>query len=134
MAHTKTPEERTRMMSLIRSRETVPELAVRRAAHRMGYRFRLCRKELPGTPDLVFASLRKVIFVHGCFWHMHGCKLSRLPKSNLDYWIPKFKRNRGRDRENLMALSRQGWKHLVIWECESKDICYLQKLLKKFLG
>jgi len=85
-------------------------------------------------PDLVFVSRRKVIFVHGCFWHMHGCKLSRVPKSNLDYWIPKFKRNCARDARNIKALTAQGWKHLVIWECESRNINSLQKRLKKFLA
>lgn len=134
MVHKKTPEERSRMMRLIKGRDTVPELAVRRVAHRMGYRFRLHRKDLPGTPDLAFVSRRKVVFVHGCFWHMHGCRLSRAPKSNLKYWIPKFKRNRARDARNLKALSAGGWKHLVIWECESRDSLNVQKLLKKFLG
>jgi DNA mismatch endonuclease (patch repair protein) len=129
----KSPEERKKMMSAIRSRDTVPELAVRREAHRMGYRFRLHRKGLPGTPDLVFPSRRKAVFVHGCFWHAHGCKLSRAPKTNLDYWIPKLKHNCARDVRNLEALTTQGWKHLVIWECESRDIRSLEKRLKKFL-
>jgi DNA mismatch endonuclease (patch repair protein) len=121
-------------MRSIRNRDTAPELAVRRIAHSMGYRFRLYRKGLPGTPDLVFPSRRKAIFVHGCFWHVHGCKLSRIPKSNLDYWIPKLKRNCARDAQNLEELTAKGWKHVVIWECESRDTGGLRKRLKKFLA
>ncbi len=97
----RSPEERTRMMRAFKSRDTAPELAVRRLAHRMGYRFRLHRADLPGRPDMVFVSRRKVIFIQGCFWHAHGCKLTRLPNSNLGYWLPKLKRNRERDRKSL---------------------------------
>jgi DNA mismatch endonuclease (patch repair protein) len=129
----KSPEERLRMMRAIKGRNTTPELAVRRSAHQMGYRFRLNRTDLPGTPDLVFVSRQKVIFVHGCFWHAHGCKLTRVPKANLEYWVSKFKRNRIRDEKNLEALAAQGWRYLVIWECEIRDSEKLQQRLKNFL-
>lgn len=106
-------------MRRIRKTDTKPELAVRRAAHRLGYRFRLHRRDLPGTPDLVFPRLRKVILVHGCFWHQHpGCRLARTPKSRPDYWLPKLRRNQQRDGETRQALDRLGWKVLVIWECQ----------------
>ncbi len=129
----KSAAERKKMMSAIRSRNTVPELAVRREAHRMGYRFRLHRKGLPGTPDLVFPSKRKAVFVHGCFWHKHDCKLSRMPKSNLEYWVPKLNRNCARDATNLEVMRLQGWQCLVVWECETRDVDRLEKRLKKFL-
>jgi DNA mismatch endonuclease (patch repair protein) len=129
----KSPEERARMMRAFKGRDTAPELAVRRLAHQMGYRFRLHRKDLPGTPDLVFVSRRKVIFIHGCFWHAHGCKLTRVPKSNLKYWVPKLQRNRTRDERNLDALAVKGWRCLVIWECEIRAGETLQQRLKKFL-
>ncbi|MBI4480208.1 MAG: DNA mismatch endonuclease Vsr [Acidobacteria bacterium] len=129
----KTAEERHRMMQAIRGRDTTPELAVRRMAHRMGYRFRLHRKSLPGTPDLVFVSRRKVIFIHGCFWHAHGCKLTRMPKRNLGYWVPKLKRNRTRDKKNLRTLTATGWRCLVIWECEIRAGTKLEGRLKTFL-
>jgi DNA mismatch endonuclease (patch repair protein) len=129
----KSPEERGRMMRAIKGRDTGPELAVRRLAYKMGYRFRLHRRDLPGTPDLVFASRRKVIFIHGCFWHLHGCKLTRLPTSNLGYWVPKLNRNRVRDEKNLKVLAAEGWQHLVIWECEIRSGENLEQRLKTFL-
>jgi DNA mismatch endonuclease (patch repair protein) len=122
------------MMRAFKSRDTAPELAVRGLAHRMGYRFRLHRKDLPGTPDLVFVSLRKVIFIHGCFWHSHGCKLTRLPSSNLDYWLPKLRRNRDRDARNAQELAAAGWEHLIIWECQIRDNERLKHLLRRFLA
>lgn len=114
----KTEEERARMMRGFKRENTGPELVVRRLAHRLGYRFRLHRKDLPGRPDIVFASRKKVIFVHGCFWHSHGCALTRVPKRNLEYWIPKLTRNRARDVTNLRELAKTGWSCLVLWECE----------------
>lgn len=120
------------MMRAFKKTDTGPELAVRRVAHRMGYRFRLHRTDLPGCPDLVFVARRKVIFVHGCFWHAHGCKLTRLPSSNLEYWVPKLKRNRDRDKRSLKALAAAGWQHLIIWECEAQDD-RVRGLLMKFL-
>ena len=107
-------------MRRIRKANTNPELIVRRAAHRLGYRFRLHRQDLPGTPDLVFPRLRKVILVHGCFWHQHdACRLARKPKSRLDYWLPKLRRNTERDMEATAMLKRLGWDVLVLWECET---------------
>lgn len=129
----KSLEERGRMMRAFKGRDTVPELTVRRLAHEMGYRFRLHRRDLPGTPDLVFVSQRKVVFIHGCFWHSHGCNLTRLPTSNLGYWVPKLKRNRDRDKKTLKALTAEGWRHLVIWECEIRRGQELQRRLKNFL-
>jgi len=125
---------RSENMRRIRSKGMLPELAVRSLVHRMGYRFRLHRKDLPGKPDLVFVSRRKVIFVHGCFWHSHqGCKIAHKPKSNARYWGPKLKRNQARDKKNLKALTAIGWKPLVIWECEIKFQEKLEKQMAAFL-
>jgi DNA mismatch endonuclease, patch repair protein len=121
-------------MSLIRARDTKPELLVRRLVHRCGYRYRLQGKRLPGKPDLVFASRGRVLFVHGCFWHRHPhCALARLPKSRLGFWLPKLTENRRRDLKNLRALGRQGWKALVVWECELRDMRRLERKLRRFL-
>lgn len=112
-------------------------MLVRRLVHSMGYRYRLHAKDLPGKPDLVFRSRRKVIFVHGCFWHRHAdpaCKLARLPKSRLDFWKPKLDRNRERDERTLDALEHQGWESLVVWECESRHIEQLENKINAFLG
>jgi len=125
--------DRSANMRAIRSKDMRPELVVRSLAHRLGYRFRLHRKELPGKPDIVFVSRRQVIFVHGCFWHSHGCKTAHVPKSNLDYWLPKLKRNKNRDRKNLEALAVEGWRSLVVWECETRDMRRLEKHLRRFL-
>lgn len=121
-------------MRAIRSKGMLPELKVRRLTHNLGYRFRLHRKELPGKPDLVFTSRRKVIFVHGCFWHSHNCKIAHVPKSNLEYWLPKLQRNQVRDRKNAAALRANGWKPLIVWECETRDEDVLRKRLAAFLG
>lgn len=124
-------------MARVRGRDTKPEMLVRRLAHRMGYRFRLHRRDLPGCPDLVFPSRRKVIFVHGCFWHRHpdeACRLARLPKSRLDFWGPKLETNRKRDEENLARLADQGWASLVIWECQLRDAGVVEARIGEFLG
>jgi DNA mismatch endonuclease (patch repair protein) len=121
-------------MSAIRSSDTKPELLVRKLAHRCGYRFRLHRKDLPGKPDLVFPGRKAVIFVHGCFWHMHGCPSVRVPKSNADYWQPKLERNQRRDAESISALRSQGWKVLTIWECETNDLSALERAIRDFLS
>jgi DNA mismatch endonuclease (patch repair protein) len=126
--------DRTENMRRIRSKGMLPELAVRSMVHGMGYRFRLHRKDLPGKPDLVFVSRRKVIFVHGCFWHSHDCTVAHVPKSNPDYWVPKLQRNRLRDSKNLEALRSDGWQPLVIWECELKDSRAVGVRVKRFLG
>ena len=114
-----TSEQRRRTMRAVKGKNTGPEMAVRRLVHGMGYRYRLHRKSLPGKPDLVFATRRKVIFVHGCFWHGHACKRGdRSPRTNRGYWTRKIARNRERDQEHLAALHADKWQALVIWECE----------------
>lgn len=129
-----TPGQRSQQMALIRSKDSKVELQVRRLVHAMGYRYRLHQKELPGCPDLVFSSRRKVIFVHGCFWHRHeGCKLARLPKSRVDFWQTKLELNRQRDLRNQGALSKLGWGVLVVWECEVRDPGHLTARLASFL-
>jgi DNA mismatch endonuclease, patch repair protein len=130
-------EDRSRMMRAIRSKDMKPELAVRRLAHIMGYRYRLHRHDLPGRPDMVFLRRRKIIFVHGCFWHQHGspsCPLIHTPSSNVVYWQPKLQRNKARDAANADRLKAAGWGVLVIWECELKDPRAVAKALKRFLG
>lgn len=137
MTDTLTPEERSERMSRIRSKDTKPEMIVRRLVHGMGYRYRLHRRDLPGIPDLVFPSLKKVIFVHGCFWHRHpdpNCRLARLPKSRLDFWQPKLEANRERDMEKQAELSNLGWKSLVVWECQISDKEHLENKIRAFLG
>lgn len=131
-----TPERRSENMRRIRSKGTKPELAVRSLVHRFGYRYRLHDNNLPGKPDLVFRSRRKVILVHGCFWHQHSdpvCKIARKPKSNLSYWGAKLRRNVARDLEHLEAFSQLGWEVLTVWECELKDESALTKRLVRFL-
>ena len=113
--------DRSENMRAIRGRDTLPEIEVRSLVHSLGYRFRLHRQDLPGKPDLVFSARRKVIFVHGCFWHSHACKTGLISKSNLDFWLPKLRRNKERDRETIDALMQLGWDALVIWQCELKD-------------
>jgi DNA mismatch endonuclease (patch repair protein) len=121
-------------MRRIRKFNSGPELVVRRLAHRLGFRYRLYRRDLPGTPDLAFPKLRKAIFVNGCFWHQHsGCKLARLPKTRLEYWIPKLARTMKRDLISLSALDALGWKVLVIWECETEQLISLTDKVERFL-
>lgn len=121
-------------MRAVKSRDTTPELAVRKLVHGMGYRYRLYRQNLPGKPDLVFAGRKKVVFVHGCFWHRHNCaRGARTPKSNQDYWIPKLDRNQQRDRQVRSQLRRMGWKSLVIWECQTKNPKKLANRIRSFL-
>ncbi len=112
-------EQRSRIMRAVKSRNTQPEITVRRLVHSMGYRYRLHRKDLPGKPDLAFISRRKAIFVHGCFWHGHDCPHgAREPKTNRDYWIPKIAKTRERDKATIERLRKMDWKALVVWECE----------------
>ena len=126
------PERRSAIMSKIRSRDTKPELRVRKAAHALGLRFRLHRKDLPGTPDLVFPKWRTVVFVHGCFWHRHpGCSKATEPKSRVDFWTAKFAANVERDARMKMALEDAGWKVVVIWECETEKRDELEKIIKE---
>lgn len=122
-------------MAAIRSKDTGPEMVVRRLAHSMGYRFRLHRKNLPGHPDLVFPGRRAVVFVHGCWWHGHDCKRGNRPaRTNEAYWSAKIARNVERDRAAQQALAEAGWRSLVIWECELKDEADLARRLREFLG
>jgi DNA mismatch endonuclease (patch repair protein) len=121
-------------MQAVKGKNTSPEMHVRRLLHKEGYRYRLHRKELPGCPDLVFSSKRKVIFVHGCFWHGHNCRRgARLPKSNTEYWRSKVSRNRTRDIAVGEWFGEFGWKVLVLWECELRDNAALLKRLNRFL-
>ncbi len=129
------PRERSARMGLVRGKDTKPEMRVRRTAHSMGYRYRLHDGDLPGKPDLVFKSRRKVIFVHGCFWHRHeGCPRCRTPKTRLRFWKKKFRENVDRDARNGEALLKSGWEVLVIWECETENRKLLASKLRKFLG
>jgi DNA mismatch endonuclease, patch repair protein len=128
-------ERRSANMRQIRSQNTSPELALRRMLHRLGYRFRLHRKDLPGKPDLVFPSRKKAIFVHGCFWHQHPeCREGRVPSTRLEYWVPKSARNQQRDQAVQSALEKQGWQSLIVWECELKDATATSRTVKRFLG
>jgi DNA mismatch endonuclease, patch repair protein len=134
MATKPTREALSARMSRIRKTNTKPEMVVRRLVHGMGFRFRLHRRGLPGTPDLVFPTLRKVIFVHGCFWHQHSCRLgAKQPSTNPDYWLPKLARNVERDHQARMALVKAGWKVLVIWECQTRLPDGLLALIKQSL-
>jgi DNA mismatch endonuclease (patch repair protein) len=129
--------ERGRVMALVRGKDTAPERAVRSSVHRLGYRFRLHRADLPGKPDLVFPARRSVIFVHGCFWHRHpdpACKLARMPKSRLEFWAPKLTANRARDLANVERLTETGWRVLTVWECELADMDRVEAAITEFLG
>ncbi len=119
-------------MRLIKGKDTTPEIVVRRLIFGLGYRYRKHAKNVPGKPDLVFPGRHKVIFVHGCFWHRHDCHLGRLPKSKHEFWVPKLEKNRERDIRNLQALSEDGWKTMIIWECEIKSPT-LAARVKEFL-
>lgn len=135
MADMFSPEERSRIMSRVRSKGTGPEKKVRGFLHRLGYRFRLHRKDLPGNPDIVFPGRKKVIFVHGCFWHRHDCKAGRkIPKTNTEYWTEKIERNVVRDAEQSYSLQAAGWERLIIWECEMRDEEQLKTKILEFLG
>lgn len=129
-----TPAERSQRMSRIRSGDTRPELFVRRLLHGLGYRYVLRSERLPGRPDLVFPRRRKVIFVHGCFWHQHDCGRYRMPRSNTSFWESKLRANAARDSRNLNHLREMGWDVAVVWECELKDRRRLQTRLVAFLG
>lgn len=125
---------RSAMMAGIRGKDTKPEMQVRRAAHALGYRFRLHRRDLPGSPDLVFPACRKVIFVHGCFWHRHeDCRHAAIPKSNSEFWQEKFEKNRARDVRAMTDLVAAGWDALVVWECETLDAKVLKDRIASHL-
>ena len=128
------PKERSEVMARVRSTNSRPELCVRRIVFALGYRYRLHVRGLPGVPDLVFRSRKKVIFVHGCFWHRHAnCALARMPKSRIEFWETKLEGNRQRDKKNRRALSREGWKMLTIWECQLKHTARVERRIGEFL-
>ena len=120
---------RSRIMASVRQRNTTPEMCVRSALHRLGFRYRVHVAKLPGTPDIVFPRKRLAVFVHGCFWHRHGCRLSTSPKTRPDFWAAKFQRNQERDREIRIELEASGWAVYEVWECETKTGSYLEALI-----
>ncbi|MHC2318840.1 DNA mismatch endonuclease (patch repair protein) [Bradyrhizobium diazoefficiens] len=130
---TRTPEQRRMIMQSVRAKNTGPEMMVRRLLHRAGYRYSLHSARLPGKPDIVFPARRKVIFVHGCFWHGHNCPKGRLPKSRTDFWQAKLDRNKERDSSAIEQLELLGWKACVTWQCQTKDAVALLRRLEKFL-
>ncbi|MEM7495175.1 MAG: DNA mismatch endonuclease Vsr [Myxococcota bacterium] len=137
MTDTLTPRARSERMRRVRSKNTKPEITVRVLLRSLGYRYRLHGKNLPGKPDLVFPGRRKVIFVHGCFWHRHPdptCGLARMPKSRLEFWRPKLEGNRRRDLEKQERLKKLGWKFFIAWECELRDKAGLERRIKKFMS
>ena len=128
----KVSEQRSRNMSAIKSKNTKPEITLRKLLHSMGYRFRLHRKDLPGSPDIVLPKYKTVIFVHGCFWHRHeNCKYATTPKTRKEFWEKKFRENINRDNLNQANLSLKGWKIIIIWECQLKGD--IKKLLRELL-
>lgn len=134
MADVHTPEQRSYNMSRVRGRDTGPEMVVRRFLHAAGLRYRLHGKDLPGKPDLVFAGFRAVVFVHGCFWHMHHCRLGKpVPATNKDFWAEKRRGNALRDRRNRRYLRNAGWRVFEIWECETRDAVRLEKKLSRLI-
>lgn len=135
MTDTLSALERSRRMARVRGKNTRPEMIVRRLVYGAGYRYRLHGRHLPGKPDLVFIGRRKVIFVHGCFWHRHqNCPLARIPKSNQAFWSSKLEGNRVRDERVVAALHAAGWQVLIIWECELKDLNALAQRIQAYLG
>ena len=135
MADVMSKAARRRVMQAVKGRDTKPELVVRSLVHRMGYRFRLHRRDLPGTPDLVFPRLKAVIFVHGCFWHRHSCVNGRrVPETRRHFWLTKFAGNRQRDQRNVARLRRAGWRVLVVWECQLRRHGRGEEAVKRFLA
>lgn len=134
MADVFSPRKRSEIMRAVRGRDTKPEMVVRKLVWRLGYRYRLHVRSVPGCPDLVFRSRRKAIFVHGCFWHRHSCSGGRsMPTSRAKYWRQKFERNRARDLKHRRELSRMGWRVLTIWECQTRKPDSVESRLKAFL-
>lgn len=134
MADVLKPDQRSKCMSAIRSVNTKPELLVRRIVYNLGYRYRLHVKDLPGKPDLVLRKIKAVIFVHGCFWHLHSCADGHIPESRLDYWLPKLSGNRKRDRAHVYKLKKEGWRVLTIWECQLKSPKQIRNRIDRFLA
>ena len=128
------PKERGRVMRAVHSKNTAPELVVRKLIHRLGYRFRLHRKDLPGSPDIVLPRLTKAVFVHGCFWHGHDCvRGARTPVTNRAYWVAKIARNKQRDQAARLTLRSLGWSVVVVWECKTRDLISLERWLVRTL-
>ena len=128
------PEERSKRMSLVKGRDTKPELQVRAVLRQFGYRYRLQYTKVPGKPDFAFPGKHKAIWVHGCFWHRHeNCPLARLPKGRRDFWVPKLEGNKRRDLENQEKVKQEGWKSLVIWECELNNTVMIKEKIKAFM-
>jgi DNA mismatch endonuclease (patch repair protein) len=135
MTDTISVSERSHVMALVRAKHTRPEMQVRRLIYGAGYRYRLHEAQLPGKPDLVFAGRRKVIFVNGCFWHRHeGCALARIPKSHREFWVAKLEGNRARDLVNYRELRAMGWKVMVVWECELRNLDEVLRRVTRFLA
>lgn len=128
-----TPAERSERMSRIRNADTKPEMVVRRLVHEMGYRYRLHARDLPGNPDLAFRPRKKVIFVHGCFWHQHGCRQYRMPRTKRSFWEPKLAKNKARDAKVIRDLRKLGWRTMIVWECQIKSATVLRKRIERFL-
>ncbi|KAF0807657.1 DNA mismatch endonuclease Vsr [Alcanivorax xiamenensis] len=134
MSDTLSPKARSERMSRVKAKDTKPEMTLRRLVHGLGFRYRLHRRDLPGTPDLVFPGRRAVIFMHGCFWHRHpGCGLTRMPKSRVEFWRTKLEANRERDLRHQRALAEMGWRVLVVWECELRDLDAVASKVEAFL-
>jgi DNA mismatch endonuclease (patch repair protein) len=134
MTDTRTPEQRRRIMQSVGTKDTKPELMVRQLIYRLGFRYRLHSKKLPGTPDIVFPHLKKAILVHGCFWHAHGCAKGRAPKSRLDYWKAKLAANVERDSKNRDQMRMIGWSVMTVWQCELRDLAGLERKILDFLS
>jgi len=132
MTDTRSPEQRSRIMKAVGTKHTGPELIVRKMLHGLGCRYALHCRDLPGSPDIVMPSRRKIVFVHGCFWHGHKCRYGRPPKSRTDYWLSKVETNAKRDRRNQVALRRGGWSVLVVWQCQTRDAQRLRDKLLSF--
>lgn len=134
MTDTRSPAQRRRIMQSVQTRDTGPELAVRKWLHARGYRYRLHSRALPGSPDIVFPSRKVAIFVHGCFWHGHTCPKGRPPKTRADYWLPKIEANRKRDRRVRAQLRAMGWRSCSVWQCQLKKMSTVTDRLEEFLN
>jgi len=133
MVDTLTRSQRSWLMSQVRQKNTKPEMKVRRLLHSMGFRYRLHGKDLPGRPDLIFSKSKRVIFVHGCYWHRHDCKKATVPSSNVEYWTKKFAENVARDDKVVRELTSLGWASMIVWECQTRDADALASSLSTFL-
>lgn len=133
MVDTLTRSRRSWLMGQVRQKNTKPEMVVRRLLHSMGFRYRLHGKDLPGRPDLVFSRSKRVVFVHGCYWHRHDCKKATVPSSNVDYWTKKFAENVARDNKVVDKLTSLGWASMIVWECQTRDLEALASSLSAFL-